>query len=86
MMLAVSSMAPFHLLGHDDEKEMQHDLFGHVMPMATSMAQLHFFSQDNQNEVQYNFLGHVMLLKLVSVSHNANSVINGTILSARSRG
>ena len=35
MMLTVSSMAPFHFLAEDDEKEMQHNIFGHVMPLIS---------------------------------------------------
>ena len=65
IIFAVSSMAPFHLLGQDDEKVMQHDISGHVMwcdwhwhhvvPMASSMTPLHLFSKYNQNEVQHIF-------------------------------
>ena len=31
MMLTMSSMQPFHLLGQDVQKEMQGDLFGQVI-------------------------------------------------------
>ena len=51
-MLKVSLMVPFHLLGPNNQKEMQYDFFGHVISLASSMAQLHLYSQDNQNEVQ----------------------------------
>ena len=27
-------MLPFHLLSQDDQNEMQHNCFGHVIPMA----------------------------------------------------
>ena len=36
------TMSSFHLLGQDDQKEMQHYLFGHVMPKTPSMAPLNF--------------------------------------------
>ena len=52
-----SSMLSFHLLGQDDQDEIQHDLFGHmmplaqhkhnVMPMSSLMAPMHLFSQDS---------------------------------------
>ena len=29
-------MKPFHLLEQDDQKDMQHDIFGHVMLMASA--------------------------------------------------
>ena len=78
-------MAPFCLLGHDDQKEMQHDTFGYVMPMGPSMALLHLFSPDNQNEVQQNFFGSWNAIVARSVSHDINNVINGTIPFIRSR-
>ena len=53
MMLTLSSVPSFDLLGQDDQKEMQHDIFGHVMPMASSMVPLHLFSQNNQIEVKH---------------------------------
>ena len=44
----ISSMALFHWLCQDDQKGMQHDIFGHVMtltsesaPMESSVAPLH---------------------------------------------
>ena len=38
MMPIVSSMAIFHLLGQDDQKEMQHDVFGPVLPLAPALC------------------------------------------------
>ena len=72
-------MALFHLLGQDDEKEMQNDIFGNVMPMASSMVPLHLFGHTNQTEVQPSFLGHVIPLMMLSLSQDINIVINGTI-------
>ena len=67
-------MAPFHLLGQDDQKEMQKDNFGHlmhwhwykhhVMPLASSISPLYLFNEDNQNEVPHDFYGDVMHLVL----------------------
>ena len=37
MLLSVSSVAPFHLLGQNNQKDVQHD-FGHVMPLALVTA------------------------------------------------
>ena len=54
MMSTMSTVVPLHLLGQDDQKEMQCDCFGHVMPLvsasvscdvvASSMTPLHLFS------------------------------------------
>ena len=73
------------MLGQDDENEMQNDIFGNVIPMASSMAPLHLFCQANQTEVQHNFWGHVIPLKLLSLSQDINIFINGTIPFVRSR-
>ena len=48
-------MSPFHFLGEDDQNEIEHHIFGHVMPMALSVEPLHLFSQHNQNAVQHDF-------------------------------
>ena len=40
---------------------------------------LSFLGQDDRNEVQLNVLGHVMPLLPEGASHNAYSIINGTI-------
>ena len=53
--------------------------------MALSITLLYALGQDNCNKVQLNFFGHVMPLILLLVSHDANSVISGTILFPRSR-
>ena len=41
MVLTVSLMAPFHVLGQDDQKEMELNIFGHVMPLASASASSH---------------------------------------------
>ena len=38
MMPKVSSMVPLHLSGQDDQKEMQPDIFGHVMSLTSPSA------------------------------------------------
>ena len=38
MMPMPSSMTPLHSLGHDNQNEVQHDLFGHVMPLALALV------------------------------------------------
>ena len=48
-----------------------------MVPMVLKRTSYYLWGQDNWNEVQ---LGHVMPLALVSVSHNAYGIINGTIL------
>ena len=56
-----------------------------MMPMALSMVPFHFLGQDEQNEVQHNIFGHVMPLLLASASHDADGIINSTIVFFRSR-
>ena len=34
----VSSVTPFHLLGQDDQNEIQHNFFGHVKYMVLALA------------------------------------------------
>ena len=34
----IMSMAPLHFLGQDNQNELQHDLFVHVMPLALASA------------------------------------------------
>ena len=53
--------------------------------MASSMAALHFLGQDDENEVKHDISGHVIPLAPVSVSHNATSIVNGTIAFLKSR-
>ena len=79
------SIAPLHLLGHSDQNERKHDSlymlcywylsWHHMVPMALKMK-FYSLGQDNWNEVQ---LGHDMPLALVSLSHDADGIINGTI-------
>ena len=84
-------------LGWDDQNEMQHDFFlviwhhwqwyqHHVIPMTLSIAPLYSLGgQDNENNVQHYFFWSCNARMLVSVSQDANSLINGTILFVRSR-
>ena len=93
--LMVSLIVPLLLLVQDVQNEIQHDFSRHLillalhehhmMPMELSIALQHRLGQDNWNNVQHNFLHHVMQLMLMPVSHDANSVINGTIPFLRSR-
>ena len=61
MIPAVSSMALSHLLGQDDQKDIQHYIFGHMIPLAPVIMScqthhygtMHNLSQDNQNEAQH---------------------------------
>ena len=74
-------------MGQDVQKEFQHDLFGHVMPLtqastSSSMAPLHVLSQDNKNEVQHEFIGHVIPLMLALALCDADDVVNGIIVFA----
>ena len=134
MMLTPSSMAPLHLLGQDNQDEVQHDCFGHVMPLiSTSILcdvygivngitaflrsrqskwgvtwlfgscettgtdisitwwwQCHQWhnciSYKNMIEmVQQDVFGHMMPLAQVFASHDADSIINGTIVFLRTR-
>ena len=41
MIPTVSSVEPFHLLDQGDQKEMQHDIFGHVKLLAAASASCH---------------------------------------------
>ena len=48
-----------------------------MMPTALPVASVHLLAEDDQIKVQNDFSDHVTSLALVSVSHNANSIING---------
>ena len=37
-MLMASSMKPLHFPGQDNQNEVQHDFFGHVMPLVLESA------------------------------------------------
>ena len=50
----------------------------HVMPMKLSLEPSHSLRQENWDEATWHF-GQVTPLVLVSVSHNASGIINGTI-------
>ena len=63
IMPAVSSMAPLHLLGQDDQYKVQHD--GHVMPLVPMLASYEAIytvtgtlGPDDQTDVKMIF-GHV---------------------------
>ena len=87
--LMASPTAQLHLLVHDDQMRCDmtfsviwhcwHWHQHHVMLMALSISPLYSLGQGNWNNVQYNSFGHVMPLMPLSVSHDVNSVINGTI-------
>ena len=95
MTLMVSSITPLHLFVWDGHNKMLHTFFNHfdtwhwhqhhVISMALSTVSLYTLCQGNQNNLQHSFYGHEIPLILVSVPHDANSVINGTIPFARSR-
>ena len=56
----VSSMESIPLLDQENQNEVQHDIFGHGMLLASHDAHdingiLHLLGQHNQNEVQYDF-------------------------------
>ena len=65
-MLMVFSKAQVHLLVQDDNNEVQHDSFGHMVILALVLAlhdgtgikmkPLHSLHQDNPNEGQHGFL------------------------------
>ena len=40
-------MAPLHSLGHNDQNEVKHGFFSHVMLTASSMAQFFSLGKDN---------------------------------------
>ena len=47
-----------------------------MMLTVLSMAPLHFKGQENGNEVQHDFIGHMTPLASVSVSYDADTIIN----------
>ena len=78
-------MAQLHLLGLNNQTELKHDSCTRAttdtsvgITKVTMALKMTFYSlgEDNWNEVQ---LVHVMPLALVSVSHDADGIINGTI-------
>ena len=78
--LMASSIVPLHFFQFKMRFDCWHGHQHHVMSMALSIALLYLLGQDNWRNVQHNLFGHVMTLMLVSVSHDANSIINETIL------
>ena len=68
------SVAPLYSLGLDNWNNVQHDLFGHLLPLmpvsvshdASSIinAPFHLSGQDDQNEMQHDLFGHKMPLAL----------------------
>ena len=55
------------------------------MPIAATMALLHSLGRDDWTEVQHDCSGHVTPLPWVSVSCDADDMMNGTITFFRSR-
>ena len=37
VILIVLSITPFHPLGHNDQNEVKHDFFSHVMPLFSAL-------------------------------------------------
>ena len=91
MMLMASSMAQFHSLCQNDWNGVQHNFLimgchwhchrQHVMLIALSIALFHLLGQDDWNEVKHDFSNYVLPLAQILTSHNAFSIINGTITS-----
>ena len=62
----VSSMAPSHSLGQGNKIEMQHEVFGDVMPLEPLLHNTHgiitgtivFLGQDNQMRYKMTFLSY----------------------------
>ena len=59
-------MTPFHSLGQDNQNEVQHDLFGHVIPAVSALG-------------PYDATGVGASIMLASALHSANVVVNDTI-------
>ena len=89
----VLSMVPLYSLGQNDQNEVQHDFFGHVMSLMMAFMSCDAngvingtitpLEKDNWNEVQHHFWP-LIPLALLLVSCYANSVVNGTITFLRS--
>ena len=45
-----------HFLGQDNQHEVQHDFFGHVMLITSLATPLHSLDQDDQSDMQCDFL------------------------------
>ena len=96
MTLMSSSISPVYLLVKYDQNEMQHDFFSHLTLLALPSGlcdangivnRTTVFIRSRQVKLCARVFCHLMPLMLVSVivSHDANSVINGTISLVRSR-
>ena len=88
------SVAPLHSLGQDNQNDGQHNSWScettgvcqhYVIQMISSTLPLHSLGQDDQIEVQHDFFGHVTPLAPVSVSHDADGIVNDTTAFFRSR-
>ena len=95
----ISSMAQFHTLDQDDQNEVQHDLFFHVMPLALALSSVDadgvingtfvIWGQDDHNKVQHDLWScchwnqHHMTPMAFSVAH-ANDGRIGTSTGIRS--
>ena len=78
MTLMASSIAPLHLLVQNDHNVMQHDFFSHLALLALTFSTLLLRSRQLK-QCTIKLVGHVMSLIQMSVSHDADSVINATI-------
>ena len=82
---------PWHLLVQDNQNEMWHDFFSHLTLLALASASCDANGTVVCNtsrllkNVQHKFFDNLMPLMLVSVPHDANSFINGTIPFVRPR-
>ena len=81
-----SSMAPLYSLGEDDQNEIQHDFFGHLMPLALALTScdadsiingtIAFLSLRQLNLDTTWFFDNV--IPLVLASHNTSGIVIGT--------
>ena len=53
--------------------------------MVSSIAPLHLLDQGNQKDVEHDSSSHMIPLVPTSVSHDADSIVNGTIAFVRLR-
>ena len=87
-------MTPFHLVGHNDQNEVKHDFFSHVMlsvlPLVIVTNLSHdtegivngttLLGQDDLNKVKHHFSGHVM-----PMFASADAIINSTTVFISTR-
>ena len=85
----VLSMAPLYSLGHNDQNEVKHDFFNHVMPLVPALLScdsnciingtISFIRWRQLIQGVIWLLIHVMLLAPVWASHATGDTVNGTI-------